>query len=165
MWNIQKIISKGDYNYVYVPEHPKATKNGYVLEHRIVVENNLGRLLNSDEVVHHKDGNKKNNDISNLEVMKRIEHSKLHSSLVGQLYVSLKCPECGKIFERQRVQSFLVKKGKLNCNFCSNSCRGKFSRKVQLGGITQEMQEAISGNLLAEYKKYIDEENPEETDL
>ena len=33
------------------------------------MENHLGRLLNSDEVVHHKDHNKFNNDISNLEVM------------------------------------------------------------------------------------------------
>lgn len=165
MWNIQKVISKGEYNYAYVPEHPNATKNGYVLEHRVVVENHLGRLLNCDEVVHHKDGNKKNNDINNLEVMNYLYHVKLHSRRVGRKYVTLKCPECGKIFEIQKRQSFLSKKNKLNCSFCSASCRGKFSRKVQLGGITQEMQDAISGNLLAEYKKYIDEDNPEETDL
>lgn len=51
MWKIQKVISKGDYNYVKVPEHPNATVNGYVLEHRIVVENHLNRLLNPSEVV------------------------------------------------------------------------------------------------------------------
>lgn len=49
-WKIQKIVSKGDYNYAITKEHPKATKNGYVLEHRIVMENHLGRLLNSDHV-------------------------------------------------------------------------------------------------------------------
>jgi hypothetical protein len=38
MWKIQKLVSKGDYTYAKVPEHPSATKNGYVLEHRIVVE-------------------------------------------------------------------------------------------------------------------------------
>ena len=43
MWNIKKIVSKGDYLYALVPEHPKATKNGYVLLHRIVMENHLGR--------------------------------------------------------------------------------------------------------------------------
>ena len=41
----------------------------------------------------------------------------------------------------------------------------RWKQKVQLGGITREMQDAISGNLLAEYRKYIDEDNPEETDL
>jgi hypothetical protein len=61
------VISKGDYNYAIVRDHPHSTKNGYVLEHRIVVENEIGRILNSNEVVHHRDGNKKNNKISNLE--------------------------------------------------------------------------------------------------
>jgi len=55
MWNIKKVISKGDYLYALVPEHPNATKNGYVLMHRIVMENHLGRILNKDEVVHHLD--------------------------------------------------------------------------------------------------------------
>lgn len=59
MWNVEKVISKGDYLYSIVKEHPFATKNGYVLEHGIVMENHLGRLLNADEVVHHKDGNKR----------------------------------------------------------------------------------------------------------
>lgn len=78
MWNIKKVISKGDYNYALVPEHPYATKNGYVLLHRIIVENHLGRVLNTNEVVHHKDHNKKNNVIENLEVLDRIEHNRLH---------------------------------------------------------------------------------------
>lgn len=165
MWNIQKVISKGEYNYAYVPEHPNATQNGYVLEHRVVVENSLGRLLKCDEVVHHKNGKKKDNVISNLEVMNYQAHVKLHNKSIGKIYVSLKCPECGKVFEVPKSQSFLSKKNKLNCTFCSSHCRGKFSRKIQLCGITQEMQDAISGNLLAEYKKYIAEDNPEETDL
>lgn len=33
------------------------------------MENHLGRLLNTNEVVHHKDKNKFNNDVKNLEVM------------------------------------------------------------------------------------------------
>lgn len=46
MWKIEKIVSKGDYNYAVVPEHPFSTKNGYVLEHRVIMENHLKRLLN-----------------------------------------------------------------------------------------------------------------------
>ena len=45
VWKIRRIVSKGDYNYAVVPEHPNKTKFGYVLEHRIVMENHLGRLL------------------------------------------------------------------------------------------------------------------------
>ena len=47
-------------------------------EHRYLMEQKLGRTLTSDEVVHHIDGNRSNNDLSNLVVMSRGEHSKLH---------------------------------------------------------------------------------------
>jgi len=51
VWKVEKIVKKGAYLYALVPEHPYATKNGYVLEHRVVMENHLNRLLNPDEVV------------------------------------------------------------------------------------------------------------------
>lgn len=47
-------------------------------EHRYIIEQLLGRKLGCDEVVHHIDGNRANNDISNLAVMTRGEHSALH---------------------------------------------------------------------------------------
>ncbi len=47
-------------------------------EHRIVAEQLLGRPLVKGEIVHHRDGNKHNNDPSNLEVMTQSEHMKLH---------------------------------------------------------------------------------------
>ena len=56
MWKIEKIIKKGDYLYAKVLGHPNATKHGYVLEHRIVMENYLERLLNKSEIVHQLNG-------------------------------------------------------------------------------------------------------------
>lgn len=167
MWNIKKIVSKGDYNYALVPEHPNATKNGYVLEHRIVMENYLGRLLDKNEVVHHKDGNKKNNNIDNLEIMSQKEHASLHGKNYGHQMVLLKCPwpECQKIFPIRKNKSFLIKKNKYQCTCCSNSCRGKLTREIQLHGITDELKNTISENLLAEYIEYTDEDNSEVTDL
>ncbi len=47
--------------------------------HRVVMELHLGRALESTEVVHHIDGNKWNNDISNLEVMSQADHVRLHN--------------------------------------------------------------------------------------
>lgn len=47
-------------------------------EHRLLMEQKIGRKLEFNEVVHHKDGNKFNNDIDNLEIMLRSEHSRLH---------------------------------------------------------------------------------------
>ncbi len=56
----------GRYWSLSMPEHPLATKNGLVLEHRLIVEARLGRYLTRDEVVHHIDGNPENNDPTNL---------------------------------------------------------------------------------------------------
>ena len=46
--------------------------------HHHIMEQILGRKLAKDEVVHHIDGNKLNNDPSNLQVMTRAEHSRIH---------------------------------------------------------------------------------------
>lgn len=43
-------------------------------EHRVVAEQMLGRKLKRGEIVHHKDGNKHNNDPSNLEVLTQSQH-------------------------------------------------------------------------------------------
>lgn len=53
-------------------------KRGGRHEHRAVVEAALGRRLSSDEIVHHIDGDTKNNDPANLEVMSRSGHAYEH---------------------------------------------------------------------------------------
>ena len=161
-WKVEKIVSKGDYNYAVVKDHPSATKNGYVLHHRIVMENYLGRFLNSNEVVHHINGIKKDNRIENLEVHDLAQHVRSHGLQRGRTMVTLKCPSCGEIFIRMRNKTHLVRP--TNWTACSNSCRGKFSRKIQLQGRTKEVENAISVNILSEYK-YYPEDNTEVTHL
>lgn len=56
------------YRYVYAPDHPNARTGRYIAEHRLVMEQVLGRYLERTEVVHHKDGNPLNNHPDNLEV-------------------------------------------------------------------------------------------------
>ena len=46
--------------------HPDADKEGYVLEHRMCVSRMVGRYLTKQEVVHHLDSNRENNNINNL---------------------------------------------------------------------------------------------------
>lgn len=65
-----RTVDKYGYIQIYNPAHPGSAITGYVPEHRLVMEKHLGRRLNADEVVHHVDGNKANNDISNLVLFK-----------------------------------------------------------------------------------------------
>ena len=67
------------YKLIYKPEHPFATKKGYVREHRLVIEENIGRILLESEVVHHIDGNSLNNSLENLQLMTFTEHCRLHT--------------------------------------------------------------------------------------
>ena len=53
---------------VLAKDHPAADKNGYVLEHRIVLEKQMGRYLHDRERVHHKNGVRDDNRLENLEL-------------------------------------------------------------------------------------------------
>lgn len=159
-WKIEKIVSKGDYLYAVVKDHPRRTKYNYVLYHRIIVENHLGRLLNSNEIVHHKNHDKRDNRIENLEVMRSSEHAKLHASEKGREWAELKCPNCDEIFHRELRQTFLKKGSRYTC--CSRKCRGQFSRNVQLNGETVNVEKAVSENIVRVYRKYA-HDNSEQT--
>ena len=151
MWKIKGIISKGEYNYAIVPEHPKAIAHGYVLEHRIIMENHLGRLLLENEVVHHINGNKKDNNVDNLRVMDKKEHARLHGLKKGRKFVDLVCPQCKKRFTKYHSQTHLAKGGTYTS--CSRACSGKFSRDIQLHGITHKVESAITGNIVRIYSR------------
>lgn len=49
--------------------------------HRYLMEVKLGRELLASEIVHHKDHNKLNNDINNLEIVTRSKHNTIHNFL------------------------------------------------------------------------------------
>lgn len=53
-------------------------KEGGKHQHRVVAERVIGRALRKDEIVHHKDGDKKNNAPENLVVMTQAEHMREH---------------------------------------------------------------------------------------
>lgn len=82
MWKGGRVLA-GRYVYVHSPDHPHRTKAGYVSEHRLVMEQHLGRLLLPTEVVHHRNKNTTDNRVENLELfVSNRDH--LASELRGQ---------------------------------------------------------------------------------
>ena len=75
-------ITKGD-NYVGIwnPTHERADNQGYVYEHTLVLEKEIGRLPNKNEVIHHIDLDKKNNNIDNLYLCDSRKHLVCHRSI------------------------------------------------------------------------------------
>jgi len=71
MWN-GGVSYQGDYKTIKIyPDSPcyeMADSRGYVMEHRLVIAEKMGRVLSSNETVHHINGIKDDNRLDNLEV-------------------------------------------------------------------------------------------------
>lgn len=53
-------------------------------EARKIIENNICKKLTINDIVHHKDGNKKNNDINNLLLTTKEDHTRIHNPSKGK---------------------------------------------------------------------------------
>lgn len=103
-----------------------------ILEHRYVMQNHMGRKLERNEVVHHRDNNGKNNSVKNLELMTLSEHSSKHGQARFVPLVRVKCAQCGKVvFQEARKFRFYRKRGFKK--FCSRQCSGKFGSDLYWG--------------------------------
>lgn len=99
-----------NYIGIYKPNHHRSMSNGIVYEHILVAENIVGRPLENDEVVHHKDHCRTNNNPDNLMIFAtNSDHARFHSREYEKLiklnngtYICTvkddiyKCPICGK---------------------------------------------------------------------
>lgn len=70
-WKGGRVIDKKGYVHIWKPGHPNAVMGygkQYVLEHRLVMSEHLGRALFRHENVHHKNGKRDDNRLENLEL-------------------------------------------------------------------------------------------------
>lgn len=82
------------YVKVFNPGHPFASRQGAIPEHRFVMEQFLGRYLTKEEVVHHRDQNKRNNDLTNLLLFSSNgQHIHFHQSIYRLIFTSRRNPQ------------------------------------------------------------------------
>ena len=122
-WKGGRSTTQG-YIRIYLPEHPFASY-GYVFEHRLVMEEHLGRYLTSKEVVHHKNGNRADNRLENLKLFNGAgDH--LRMELTGQDRggrVVIICANCFKEFVNHKSN---------NRKYCDRKCylMGRYGRDI-----------------------------------
>lgn len=75
-WRGGRRITERGYVDIWMPEHQKARRNGYVTEHILVWEKQNGEIPKGFHI-HHKNGNKQDNRIENLECMDGKDHLRL----------------------------------------------------------------------------------------
>lgn len=94
------------------------------LLHRHVMEQVLGRRLLPTEHVHHRDGDRKNNDPANLEVMSCHDHQHHHKQKHPEIKV---CQFCGTQFRPKPT-----KRERAKC--CSWKCGHALSWRTRKAG-------------------------------
>lgn len=75
----QRIVIRPKNSYARIQYRKSDGTVYFILEHRELMQEHLGRNLSEDEVVHHIDGDVTNNSIDNLMVCTRSEHVKIHA--------------------------------------------------------------------------------------
>lgn len=144
---ITRTLNTRGYVLVYEPDHPASRKRGWILEHRKVWHDANGPIP-KDHIIHHKNEDKQDNRLENLECLTMAEHAMMHWDKTAPLldksrdasyllnytytkgpwnkgktkYIELTCPICGKGFTKLlREYNKNLKKGYNST--CSTNCR------------------------------------------
>lgn len=131
-WRGGRRLGNHGYWVILRHDHHEADRDGYVLEHRLVYEEYHKCCLLSWSRIHHDDGDKENNEISNLIITSRWEHkNKFHREDFGQV-----CERCGST---DVCRNSFTKMGKqrFRCNNCRKNWSVNKTGSIDFGQICQ----------------------------
>lgn len=120
-------MKNGDYILIIAPEnYPyKKYRGKYAYEHIVTWWINNGTIPDG-YIIHHKDRNKHNNDINNLQLIEMKNHSSYHTASRGIHKVTWSCGMCNTIFTRNYSQTPEGKNMDNKVPFCSRKCSGTY---------------------------------------
>lgn len=124
-------LNKKDNRLRLVLVNKNTNKKTSISYPKYLMEIHLNRYLKEDETVDHIDGNPLNNELSNLQILKRKEHSYLDANRNKDVIVT--CSYCKKEFTikgslvHQRNRKDRYQSG----YFCSRQCAGKYGVEIQ----------------------------------
>lgn len=94
---------------------------------RTIISQHLGRDLLPTELVHHKDEDRSNNGIGNLQIVTRAEHCRIHKPVKGYKFT----PEQRKKLSEAHKGQAAWNKGLYGGYACSEETRRKISEKLK----------------------------------
>lgn len=132
----RKVRSDG-YVLIKIKDYPDSYENGYkngfALEHRVVMSQILKRPLKKNEIVHHKNGDRQDNRPENLELKNRSNHATHHAekgdyeTLNPKTRFTTTCDVCNKEFTTTPAKYKRAKK-----HYCSTKCQNMGAEKIEL---------------------------------
>lgn len=132
------IANNHGYKLILKKDHPNADSYGYVAEHRLVMENLVGRYLDKKEIVHHIDENRSNNNPNNLWLFDNIsDHSHFHNVLKASskksnyIYLAGGISQDIRTYAWREVVERLLKKERLYHKVVVvNPCANRFNQNM-----------------------------------
>jgi HNH endonuclease len=135
-WKGGKIKDNMGYVLIKLPEHPRAYKEGYVLEHILVCEKALGKSLPHKAIPHHVNENRSDNRPENLVICQdQAYHALLHMrmrALKACGHASWrKCCYCKQYDAPENLK--IYKNGQSSSLACHSVCKNNYSKRQKRG--------------------------------
>ena len=123
-------MKNGPYEFIIAPKNypGRIYRDKYCYEHHYVYWKHTGNIIKPKENIHHINGNKRDNNFQNLDVMTRSDHIALHNpdkKKHPSPRIEVSCENCGKQYDIDSRKHKWKKKNNKHF-FCSRHCIGKF---------------------------------------
>lgn len=112
-WRGGVVAQPSGYVYEFAPDHPHRTNDGYVMQHRLVMERAIGRVLSPAEQVHHINHVRNDNRLENLRLMSDVSEHRVHHAY----YEPAPCGTCGR-----EVLRSIAHRRRWSRAFCGRRC-------------------------------------------